>query len=384
MAQQENQLFKKFLDLKNSSGSHSPSVMTLREKMPELDIKVDACFLSNPYATELFLKYLNDDLNSKLSLRDLLEFYPSTNEIISDQLSKAIDVDKRNIFVCNGAIEAIQTVIHNFTKDKIIVNIPTFSSYYEFVKPDIEVVYYRLKKYENFKLNIDEYIKFVKKNKPNTVVLINPNNPDGSYIEFETLDYILNELTDIENIIIDESFIHFAYEDKSLSPVSVTKLLYKYNNLIVIKSMSKDFGIAGIRAGYAIMSESKIKNLLKNGFLWNSNGFSEYFFRLYGNNTFLNDYEIVRKKYIKETSAFFKKLDTINRIKIYPSKANFVLIELINEKSSDNIVSDLLINHGVYVRTCSDKIGLDGNFIRLASRTFDHNEIIYDSLLSIF
>ena len=146
--------------------------------------------------------------------------------------------------------------------------------------------------------------------------------------------------------------------------------------------MSKDFGIAGIRAGYTIMSEQKIKNLLKTGFLWNSNGFSEYFFRLYSSQEFLSDYEVVRKKYINETSNFFKKLNSIKTVKLYPSKANFILIELLQNKNSDMIVGDLLVNHGVYVRTCSDKIGLEGDFIRLASRTFEQNKIILNALSS--
>ena len=369
-----------FLNLKLSAGSHSPSVITLKEKLPNIPIKVDACFLSNPYATELFLDYLNEDLKSKINLREILEFYPSTNQVISSQLSKVLDVGKENVFICNGAIEAIQAVIHNFTKQKLIVNIPTFSSYYEFARPDTEVVFYKMKKDKYFKLDIDDYIDFVRRNNPDTVVIINPNNPDGGYIEYEMMKYVITELKDVDNLIIDESFIHFAFEDKSLSPVSNSKLFNDFNNLIIIKSMSKDFGIAGIRAGYVIMNEEKIKKLLENGYLWNSNGFSEYFFRLYSSKAFLNDYENIRRKYILETSGFFQELSNKKGIKLYPSKANFALIELINNQTSDDFVADLLIDSGIYVRTCSDKIGLDGEFVRIASRTFNENQLIINSL----
>jgi histidinol-phosphate/aromatic aminotransferase/cobyric acid decarboxylase-like protein len=144
--------------------------------------------------------------------------------------------------------------------------------------------------------------------------------------------------------------------------------------------MSKDFGIAGIRAGYVIMNEEKIKKLLENGYLWNSNGFSEYFFRLYSSKAFLNDYENIRRKYILETSGFFQELSNKKGIKLYPSKANFALIELINNQTSDDFVADLLIDSGIYVRTCSDKIGLDGEFVRIASRTFNENQLIINSL----
>ena len=81
-------------------------------------------------------------------------------------------------------------------------------------------------------------------------------------------------------------------------------------------------------------------------------------------------------------SNFFKKLNSIKTIKLYPSKANFILIELLQNKNSDMIVGDLLVNYGVYVRTCSDKIGLEGDFIRLASRTFEQNKIILNAISS--
>ena len=147
--------------------------------------------------------------------------------------------------------------------------------------------------------------------------------------------------------------------------------------------MSKDFGIAGIRAGYSIMSESRINFLMNNGYLWNSNGLSEYFFRLYVRKDFLSEYEYVRKRYIIESQEFFAEISQIEKIKVYPSKANFALIELPNNINSDDFVTNLLIKFGVYTRTGSDKIGLNGQFIRLASRTKNENIIIINALKSL-
>jgi histidinol-phosphate/aromatic aminotransferase/cobyric acid decarboxylase-like protein len=129
-----------------------------------------------------------------------------------------------------------------------------------------------------------------------------------------------------------------------------------------------------------VMSKERVHSLLKNGFLWNSNGLSEYFFRLYVRNDFLNEYEVERVKYIKETQKFFEDLGRLPGIKVYPSKANFALIELLSGVTSGDFVTDLLIRHGVYTRTCSDKIGLQGEFIRLASRTREENEVILRAL----
>ena len=147
--------------------------------------------------------------------------------------------------------------------------------------------------------------------------------------------------------------------------------------------MSKDFGIAGVRAGYAIMDENRVICLLKNGYLWNSNGIAEYFFNLYTDKEFWDEYKKVRIKYIIDSKSFFEKLSKIKLIKSYPSKANFALIELPQQIDSDTFSSILLVKYGVYVRTCSDKIGLSKNFIRVASRSVKENNIILKSIKSL-
>ncbi len=373
------------LKLKKSSGSHSPSIFSIKKNIPEIKIKIDACFLSNPYATDLFLDYFNKEVYIDFKkTRDLLEFYPSQNNIISKSIAPNVGVSPDEIFIGNGATEVIQAIFHNFVKDKIVINLPTFSPYYEFVKDDTEVIYYKLSKENNFKIDINDYVNFIKKHKPNSIVLINPNNPDGGYIKNQDLRTILTELEFIENIIIDESFAHFAYENRNKELISASDLFKEFKNVMVIKSMSKDFGIAGIRCGYGILNKEKRNKLLSDGYLWNSSGLSEYFFNKYSDKKFLKEYEIVRIKYINECIDFFKQLDSIPNIKIYPSKANFALIEILNGMKSTEVFIKMLINHGIYVRECSDKIGLDGQFIRVASRTYEENQKIINSFNDFF
>ncbi len=382
--QKEQEIASKIKKLKDEAGTHSPSIFTIAEKIPELNIHVDACFLSNPYATELFFTYLKRDLVDSRKMRDVLEFYPSQNSVIAEILSECLNVSSKNIFIGNGAIEIIQAVIHNFTRNKIIVNIPTFSSYYEFVKEGTEIIFNKLEKDENYRLNIEKYLQVVKAEKPDTIVIINPNNPDGGYVKYSDIKYLLANLTEVSTVIIDESFIHFAYEDETYEMKSATELVRDYPNLIVIKSMSKDFGIAGVRAGYAIMDSKRVSYLLKNGFLWNSGGLAEYFFRLYVHSSFLKEYEKVRIQYIQETQDFFKELSTIPQIQLYPGMANFGLVELKDGSSSTDFVSKLLISHGIYTRNCADKIGLDGQFVRIASRNKDENALIINSIRMCF
>jgi histidinol-phosphate/aromatic aminotransferase/cobyric acid decarboxylase-like protein len=381
---QEKDIAQQIKRLKEEAGSHSPSIYTIAEKLPQLNITVDACFLSNPYATELFFQYFTEELIDTGKIKGVLEYYPSQNQTIAGVLSKHLNVSPKNIFVGNGATEIIQAVIHNFTAEKIVVNIPTFSPYYEFVKDGIEVIYNKLDSTDNFVLNVDHYIQLVKKEKPDTIVLINPNNPDGGYINLERMEYLVKELSWVNNVIVDESFIHFAYEDVEYNLRTLIEISNKFHNLVLVKSMSKDFGIAGIRAGYAIMNEHKVNHLLKQGYLWNLSGLAEYFFRLYVRNDFLRAYEKVRIPYIHASQQFFAKLAGIKGLKVYPSMANFVLVELINGAISTDFTEKLLLKYGIYIRNCADKIGLDGQFVRIASRTTEQNEWVMDCITDLF
>ena len=373
-------IIEKIKQLKALSGTHSPSIDTLLKECNELVIDIDACFLSNPYATDLFMDYLNRDLISNNKLRDVLEYYPPQNRDVAKIIAKVINVEPSNIFVGNGAIEIIQALIHNFVKNKICIITPTFSSYYEFVKEDVEILFYELLKDEDYELNVKKFVNFVIENSPDTIILINPNNPNGGYINKEKLNFILDNLKTVTNIIVDESFIHFAYEDIEFNQISSQELISKYKNLIIIKSMSKDFGIAGLRAGYSVMDADKVNLLLQNGYLWNISGLTNYFFNVYANKDFISKYNIVRKKYIINTLNFLTELKKINGIKVYPSKANFALIEILNGKTSFDFTMDLLMNYGIYVRDCSDKIGLDGQFVRIASRSSEENLKVIEAL----
>ena len=371
---------QRVLELKLNSGTHSPSIDTLIESIPEIKIDIDACFLSNPYATDFFLEELNKDIISTGKLREILEFYPPQNREVSKILSKAIGVNYENIFIGNGAIEIIQAVIQRFCK-KIVIILPTFSSYYEFVRDDQEVVFYNLVKENNFEFNVDEYIQFVKSHNPDTIVLINPNNPNGGFIDRVTVSKIFLELDFLENIIIDESFVHFSIDGFNGKYDNYEDLATQNAKIIVIKSMSKDFGIAGIRAGYGIMSTNRVSDLLKNGYLWNVSGLAVYFFKKYSCEEFRLKYDMLRRKYILYTNHFITKMRELEpKIKVYPSKANFVLVELTNGKTSTEFTFDLIEKEHIYVRDCADKMGLDGEFIRVAARTFEENEIIVNSI----
>jgi len=382
LSPRESALADRIKQLKKEAGSHSPSAPTILKMIPELRMRVDACFLSNPYATELFLDNLYREIIRPGKLRKLLEFYPSQNRVIAGKLANVLGLPPERLFIGNGAIEIIQAILHRFTGNKILVNLPTFSPYHEFVRPDTEVVYNTLRKEDDFRFDAGAYLQTVRREKPDTVVLINPNNPDGGYIPYAKLVGMLEEMRDVPNVLVDESFIHFACEGDGYAYRSLTGELDRFPNLMVVKSMSKDFGVAGIRAGYAVMAPDRVKALLENGYLWNSSGLAEYFFDLYSRPEFQVDYERKRVHYIRHSRRFFKALTNLPGVHAYPTHANFALLEIRRDDlTAEDLVCRLLVRRGIYARACDDKKGLEpGRFLRVASRTRSENRYILRGL----
>jgi len=378
---QERNAMAIFNKLKDESGSHSPSLYTLRDRLPDIDIKVDACFLSNPYATDVFIERLTSDLVQTGELRRVLELYPSQNHNIAALLEPVVGVDQDQIFICNGAVEAIQAALHRFAGARVAVILPTFSPFYEYLRPDQQVFYYRLRAQDDFALDVDDFIAFVSDSAVDTICLINPNNPNGGYVPAAGVRRLLNAFADLRLVILDESFIDFAYEDEQRSRTTLAAEAAALPNVMVVKSMSKDFGIAGVRAGYAIMSKDRVSNLLSNGYLWNISGLSEFFFRLLAEPDFQEAYASARLRYLGEARAFFDELGRLERLRAYSTMANFCLVELDASLRTEFIAPLLLVRHGVYIRDCRDKRGLeDGQYIRIAGRTQFENEIMIDAL----
>ena len=205
----EREILSKIEQLSAKSGSHSPSLGTIQLVIPEIKVDIDACYLSNPLATDLFWSHFNADLLADPNhFKRMLEAYPSQNRAIAERLSGALGIDSNRLFITNGATEAIQAVLHNYASH-IHISIPTFSPYYEFAGPGTEVTKYQLNPASNFAVDPDEYVRSVLQSGADTAVMISPNNPDGYVIPDSDLDFILSKLHGLKTIIVDESFIHF-------------------------------------------------------------------------------------------------------------------------------------------------------------------------------
>lgn len=384
LSDHERDVLRILAEAKAESGSHSPSLFTLGDRIPGLTVNVDACFLSNPYATDLFIDRLTTDLIETGAMRKVLESYPSPNRHIAELLEPTLAVDRSQIFVCSGAIEAIQAAMHRFAGSRVGVILPTFSPYYEYLRPDQEVDFFRLSKEREFALDVDELLEFVHERNLDTLCLINPNNPNGAYTPNAEMRRLLDGLSHLRLVILDESFVDFAWEDEERNRTSLGNEAARMENVVLVKSMSKDFGIAGLRAGYAIMAPDRVRELLDNGYLWNVSGLTEFFFRLFTEERFQDEYAAVRLRYIEEAVEFFDALGRIELVRRYPTMANFALVELDSSAPIELVAPLMLIRYGVYVRDCRDKIGLeDGQYLRVASRKSFENEEILAALRAV-
>ena len=178
-------------------------------------------------------------------------------------------------------------------------------------------------------------------------------------------------------LIVDESFIHFAPGEESVEQEAAGS-----ENLIIIRSLSKDFGIAGIRLGYAIMPVKMRNELLRTGFLWNSNGLAYYFSTLLSDPSFQKEYEKARERYNQDRDLLYAELQKLPGVNIIPSFANFFMIE--TKEDPGVLFSKLLYNYGIFSRILNDKAGLEGNYIRIASKDHRENRKIVNALKTIY
>jgi histidinol-phosphate/aromatic aminotransferase/cobyric acid decarboxylase-like protein len=359
--------------LKAGSGSHSASVPDVERALPGL-VQVDACFLSNPYATELVLSRMGK-IAPRL-LERMISHYPSQSRAIATRLAQYIGVPAEHLYAANGACEAIQALLAD-TPGPLLLSIPTFSAYYEFASGP--VVTHRLDSRDEFRLDTGELGALVKRHRPATVVIINPNNPDGGIVEQSSLvDFIESTAGLVEQVIVDESFAHFTTEGP---PPTLAPLVAQFPHLVVVNSMSKSHGIAGLRLGYAVMAPERARHM-RDSSLWNLNAFAEWFCDLLAEPAFGSAYESARCRYVRETRRLFAGLGTIPGVKAYPSAANYALLEL--DRPAWSVTASLLAHHGIYVRDCGDKRGLDGErFIRVASRSSSENDRILAALAGV-
>lgn len=332
----------------------------------------DFCYLVNPYFPP---QKMVDEL--QVNFKTLLTQYPSGAAQMSLLAGKIYNILPENIVVGNGAAELISSLGGELS-GKIAVPYPTFNEYPErFTNCQIVPINTQA---NDFTYTADDIIKTAKAEKVNTVLLINPDNPSGNFLKKDDVIKVLDELQKIDaKLIFDESFIDFA--DKEIRYTLLDQdLINKYSNLIVVKSISKSYGVPGLRLGLLASSNPDyIKLIKKTNAIWNINSFGEYYLQIY--EKYSKTYSAACDSIAKERNRFIKELSGVKNLKVYPSQANFVLCKLEGNNYSNKLAVELLDKCNIFIKDLTGKKCFDEpRFIRLAIRDENDNNAIIMAL----
>ena len=337
--------------------SHSPALSDLVGYETAKDI-IDFCFIANPYYPT---PEMLDDLQRNFP--NLIKSYPSSSPLMSQQnLAAVLNVNPDNLVIGNGATELIAHIDTTLI-DRIALPIPTFGEYIEKLKDQRDAEMFALDPDQRYELRPVDYMRWVHKRNMRALLVINPGNPTGQLIPLDEMIDFMHEAHDLELVIVDESFIDFAGEEIP----SLLQVADRFSNLLIVRSMSKHCGIPGLRLGYCYSANLFVLNRLRRFIpTWNLNTLAQYFLSLLPATD--AEYHEGRKRLIGDVRSLYNSLREIPALDVYPTGANFVLFKIKNGVSATELQSRLLNEHLMYVRDCSNKVGMDNFHIRVASQ----------------
>lgn len=334
---------------------------------------LDFCYLVNPY-------FPTDKMKAeiKANFDILLTAYPSGMFVNSLLGGKIFGVKQDYIVVGNGAAELIKCVIENHSEGKVGIVFPTFEEYPNRLDWN-QLVKYTPQNADFSYTREDLQNYFIDKNL-STLLLINPDNPSGNFIHFADVIKLAEWCKDKGiKFIVDESFVDFSenyYQNSLLS----NSILDSYPNLMVIKSISKSYGVPGLRLGiFATSDKDLIGKIKKEVAIWNINSFAEFYLQIF--NKYDKNYIESCEKFILERARFFNDLQQIDFLRIIPSQANYFLCEVIGKYSSLELTELLLIKFNILIKDCGTKSAFaKRNYIRIAIRDINDNKVLIDAL----
>ncbi len=349
--------------------SHSPSLADLvgYEEAKEI---IDFCFIANPYyPTPAMFEGLKENFPN------LIKSYPSSNPITCQRnLAEVLQVNPDHLIIGNGATELI-VLLNTTLIERIAVPIPTFGEYIEKLKDQRDAELYTLRPEENYQLDLRAYLAWVRQRGLKALLIINPGNPTGQLFSFDEMIEFLEHAKDMELVIVDESFIDFAGD-----PIpSLLQVAEQYSNLLLVRSMSKHCGVPGLRLGYCYSGNLFILNRMRQYIpTWNVNTLAQYFLSLLPSTNAA--YHESRKRLIGDVRWLYSALRAIAGIEVYPTGANFVLFKIKGGMSAAELQMLLLSGHRMYVRDCSNKVGMDKYHIRVASQGREKDSKLVEAL----
>lgn len=328
---------------------------------------LDFCYLVNPYFPNQRLK---DELAANFS--KLLTQYPSGARVNNLLAAKDFGVKKEYIALGNGAAELIKALTETMI-GRVGVIRPTFEEYPNRMMPE-QVVTYETKA-PDFRYTADELMAYFANKDIWSLVLINPDNPTGNYIPYEDCLRLADwcQQRDIV-LVIDESFIDFSTEHPTFLS---NDILERFDHLVVIKSISKSYGVPGLRLGILATSNQSLMTGIQRGLsIWNINSFGEFFMQILGK--YEKPYLQAMEEFRKERARFVDALKKIDFLRILPSEANYVLCEVKNGRTPVGLAIRLLKENNILIKDCSKKC--NAPYIRLAVRDEKDNNMLVEAL----
>lgn len=320
---------------------------------------LDYCYLVNPYFPP---QRMIEEI--KASFEDLMRGYPSGMRVNSLLASKNFDVHQEYIVMGNGAAELIKILMENWT-ERLGNVVPTFEEYPN--RLDANKVIQYTPQTEDFKYTADDLMTFYANKNIDTLLLINPDNPSGNYIPFADLLRLIG-WTKKKGIrfVVDESFVDFANVEGQYSLLDNT-ILSENNHLVVVKSISKSYGVPGFRLGVLASGDANlIATIKKQVAIWNINSFGEFYMQIY--EKYHKDYRKACEQFKEERELFYNELKTIPYIEVYPSQANYFLCRL-RERFTSHELALKLLKQNILIKDCGSKKAFNGNnYIRIAIR----------------
>ena len=331
---------------------------------------LDFCYLVNPYFPN---QRLRDELAA--SFQRLLTEYPSGQRVNNLLAAKDFGVKEDYIIVGNGAAELIK-VLFEQTLGRVGIIRPTFEEYPNRLMPD-QIVAYETQA-PDFSYSADDIMSYFEDKKIWTLVLINPDNPTGNYIPYADC-LRLAQWCEERNIVfvLDESFIDFSTEHPTFFN---NELLERYNHLVVIKSISKSYGVPGLRLGLLATSNYLLMtNLRRSVSIWNINSFAEFFLQILGK--YERSYAQAMDDFRIERERFVAELQTIDYLRVIPSEANYLLCEVLPPHTPRELAINLLKQHNILIKDCTSKC--HAPYIRLAVRDTKDNNCLIEALKTL-
>lgn len=336
---------------------------------------LDFCYLVNPYFPTAHMK---DELRANFDI--LLSEYPSGMYVNSLIAAKYFDIRQKYTVVGNGAAELIKSLMER-VEGRIGVVYPTFQEYPN-RKEQTEIIGFTPDN-DDLTYTADDLIRFYADKQLSTLLLINPDNPSGNFIPM--VDVLRLAAWCKERgifFVVDESFVDFS-EDFRNNSLLHNEILQAYPNLAVMKSISKSYGVPGLRLGILASSDEELINWMKHDVsIWNINSFAEFYMQIFGK--YQKDYDRACQKFIAERERFMARLTDIPFLRVIPSQANYFLCQITEKYTSEELTRRLLMDFNILIKDCDNKDGLKNkNYVRIAVRDQKDNDTLVDALKTL-